>query len=195
MEVDHQPETVDFSVATLDESGRLPPGFHIFWGSRIAWFEPRDDLPRHEMTFYHKQSCSTAAPNWPGPYTEIETGISHGVRLFFPVQLDAHRIVAVIDTGAQFTHLSTSMARKLGISEAVLARDRTVTLHDAAGAVLTSRVHRFATLEIGGIIIRYPEINVTDLTLTEADIVLGVDFLNSRRLWLSYGSRRIFLFK
>ena len=48
MEVDHQPETVDFSVATLDEPARLPPGFHIFWGSRIAWFEPGDDLPRHE---------------------------------------------------------------------------------------------------------------------------------------------------
>jgi hypothetical protein len=48
MEVDHQPETVDFSVATLDEPARLSPGFHIFWGSRLPWFEPNDSLPRHE---------------------------------------------------------------------------------------------------------------------------------------------------
>ena len=48
MQVDHQPETVDFSVATLDEPERVAPGFHIFWGSRIAWFEPGDELPRHE---------------------------------------------------------------------------------------------------------------------------------------------------
>ena len=48
MEVDHQPETVDFSVATLDEPERIAPGFHIFWGSRIGWFEPRDALPRHD---------------------------------------------------------------------------------------------------------------------------------------------------
>lgn len=47
MEVDHQPETVDFSVATLDSPERAAPGFHIFWASRIAWFEPKDDLPRH----------------------------------------------------------------------------------------------------------------------------------------------------
>jgi hypothetical protein len=47
MEVDHQPETVDFSVATLDDPGRASPGFHIFWSSRVPWFEPRDDLPRH----------------------------------------------------------------------------------------------------------------------------------------------------
>ena len=48
MKVDHQPETVDFSVATLDEPHRLPPGFHIFWSSRIGWFEPGDGLPRHD---------------------------------------------------------------------------------------------------------------------------------------------------
>ena len=47
MEVDHQPETVDFSVATLDDPSAVAPGFHIFWGSRIGWFDPADTLPRH----------------------------------------------------------------------------------------------------------------------------------------------------
>ena len=48
MEVDHQPETVDFSVATLDAPERVTPGFHIFWASRVPWFEPVDALPRHD---------------------------------------------------------------------------------------------------------------------------------------------------
>ena len=48
MQVDHQPETVDFSVATLDDPDAVTPGFHIFVGSKIAWFETTDDLPRHE---------------------------------------------------------------------------------------------------------------------------------------------------
>jgi hypothetical protein len=68
MKVDHQPETVDFSVATLDEPGqvapglhifwasRVPwfdpgaiaPGFHIFWGSKVPWFDPGDDLPKFD---------------------------------------------------------------------------------------------------------------------------------------------------
>jgi len=47
MEVDHQPETIDFSVATLDEPDAVAPGFHIFYESRIPWFEIADDLPRH----------------------------------------------------------------------------------------------------------------------------------------------------
>jgi len=48
MKVDHQPETVDFSVATLDDHDAIRPQFHIFWGSKVRWFEPKDDLPRHD---------------------------------------------------------------------------------------------------------------------------------------------------
>ena len=48
MQVDHQPKTLDFSVATLDEPERVSPGFHIFYASRIPWATPADDLPRHD---------------------------------------------------------------------------------------------------------------------------------------------------
>ena len=48
MRVDHQPETVDFSVATLDQPGAVEPGFHIFWSSKVSWFDPGDDLPKHD---------------------------------------------------------------------------------------------------------------------------------------------------
>ena len=48
MKVDHQPETVDFSVVTLDDPEAITPEFHIFWSSRIDWFEPKDQLPRHD---------------------------------------------------------------------------------------------------------------------------------------------------
>jgi hypothetical protein len=46
--VDHQPETLDFSVVTLDDPEAFPPEYHIFWSSRIRWFNPSDDLPRHD---------------------------------------------------------------------------------------------------------------------------------------------------
>jgi hypothetical protein len=38
-----------------------------------------------------------------------------------------------------------------------------------------------------------PEIAVAGFNLRDADLVLGFDFVSSRRMWLSYGSRRIFL--
>ena len=47
MRVDHQPETVDFPIPTLDDPAAVAPAFHIFHSSRIDWFETADDLPRH----------------------------------------------------------------------------------------------------------------------------------------------------
>jgi hypothetical protein len=48
IEVDYQPETIDFTVATLDDPDAVAPGFHIFRASKIAWFETADRLPRHD---------------------------------------------------------------------------------------------------------------------------------------------------
>ena len=48
VQVDHQPETVDFPIVTLDDPNGVAPEFHIFWVSKVDWFNPGDDLPRHE---------------------------------------------------------------------------------------------------------------------------------------------------
>jgi hypothetical protein len=48
MLVRHQPHTIDFPIATLDRPAAVPPGFHIWAGSRIDWFDTSDTLERHE---------------------------------------------------------------------------------------------------------------------------------------------------
>lgn len=48
MQVDDEPDTVDVTVASLDDPDAVPPGFHIWHDSRIAWFETRDALPRFD---------------------------------------------------------------------------------------------------------------------------------------------------
>jgi hypothetical protein len=45
---DFQPDTIDFSIATLDDPGAVLPSFHIFYASRIAWAPAGDSLPRHD---------------------------------------------------------------------------------------------------------------------------------------------------
>jgi len=44
--VDFQPETIDFTIATLDDPDAVQPGFHIWTKSRIGWFDTVDALPR-----------------------------------------------------------------------------------------------------------------------------------------------------
>jgi len=102
-------------------------------------------------------------------------------------------IDAFIDTGAQLTVLSTRVTQALGVSVAALARDRPMTTRGAASEQLSAHLHRFSQLEIGGEILRNPEVIVADVRLSDADLVLGIDFLRSRRIWLSYASQQIFL--
>ncbi len=158
----------------------------------LSGFDIDLDLPHQQMLLYEKQSCPSAPP-WAGPYTGINAGRSAGEHLFFPVQLDGRGIVAFVDTGAQRTVLSTTAALALGVTEAALARDRSITTRDATAHQLDSRLHRFSRLTVGAEMIRNPEVAVTDVKLTDADLVLGIDFLKSRHIWLSYGSLRIFL--
>lgn len=47
MRVDQEPGMIDFTLSSLDEPEQVPPGFHIWTASRIAWFDIRDDLPRY----------------------------------------------------------------------------------------------------------------------------------------------------
>jgi predicted aspartyl protease len=159
----------------------------------LSDFDVELDLRRQSLALYQRQACPAAMPNWAGPYSSISTGLSPGGRFFFPVQLDGHRLTATIDTGSQLTVLTTAAAHAIGVTQAALSRDRSSTMQGIAGDPLSSRIHRFDKLELGNVVVANPQIVVADLSLREADLVLGVDLLISRRLWLSYGSRRIFI--
>ena len=167
----------------------------VLGADSLSSFDVDLDLPGHRMALYEKQTCPGAAPAWTEPYTRINAGRSRGDHLFFPVQLDGHSTDAFVDTGSQFTVLSTQAALALGVGATVLARDRVATVRGAAAEQLAAHVHRFSQLEIGTETIRNPEIIVTDVRLSDADLVLGIDFLRPRRIWLSYGSQQIFIMR
>jgi hypothetical protein len=46
MQVDAEPATTDVTVASLDTPEAVPPGFHIWHGARIPWFDTADALER-----------------------------------------------------------------------------------------------------------------------------------------------------
>jgi hypothetical protein len=48
MQVDAEPATTDFTVASLDAPATVPPGFHIWHGARLPWFDTTDALTRYQ---------------------------------------------------------------------------------------------------------------------------------------------------
>ena len=149
------------------------------------------DLPNRRMSLYEKGICR---PDWTVAYSEITIGRSAiNGHLFFPVQLDGRKISATIDTGADRTVLSAAAAKSMGLTDAMLARDPTGSTRGFGGGMLVSRLHQFNSLTIGNQRIGDPKIVVTDLRLRGIDLILGMDLLSSRRLWLSYSGFRLFL--
>jgi predicted aspartyl protease len=168
----------------------------VLGADTLSSFDVDLDLPGHRMVLYAKQTCPGASPAWTEPYARIAAGRSlHGDHLFFPAQLDGRRTDAFIDTGSQLSVLSAKAASALGVTGPVLARDQVVMLHGVAAEQLSARIHRFSQLQIGAEVIRSPEIIVTDVRLSDADLVVGIDLIGSRRIWLSYGSQQIFLMR
>lgn len=157
----------------------------------LGGFDIDLDLPANRMALYAKGACT---PDWGGPGAEIKIGRSAvNDHLFFPVQLDRRTIIATIDTGAQHTTLSAATARALGITDAALAQDRVIQTRGFGSGQLASRLHQFESLTVGNVRLGTPQIVVTPLRLRGIDIIIGMDFLRSRRLFLSYANFRMFL--
>lgn len=51
------PDTIDVTVATLDDADAWPPDRHIFVGSRLAWVAVDDGLPCEEEEIYPDTSA------------------------------------------------------------------------------------------------------------------------------------------
>ena len=159
----------------------------------LGQFDIDFDLSHDRMLLYAGQSCDGPASDWPWSYATIRAVGYPGAHQQFSVELNGRRVTALLDTGANHTTIAAKAAEAIGITEAMLAGGRSIMVRGAAGEQVSSRIHRFAHLKIGDLVIRDPEIVVANVNLRAADMVLGMDLLSTRRFWLSYGARQIFL--
>jgi len=157
-------------------------------------FDLELDLRRAQLTLYDRVECEGLRPPWTGPFVTLETTRSLSRHPFFPVEIDGHTLSATIDTGAQRTAMSASVAAPAGVSAAALAADPVAAMKGVGGEILRAAVHQFRSFSVGGDAFRGPVLVVPGIALPrEAEVVIGMDYLLPRRMWLSYGSRRIFI--
>ena len=48
VELDSEPDTLYLAMGTLDGELQLPPGYHIYVGSKASWYNITDDLPQYD---------------------------------------------------------------------------------------------------------------------------------------------------
>ena len=109
------------------------------------------------------------------------------------ISVNGVAIKAMFDTGAESSMLTLAAARRIGVT----TDSPGVTPGGFAVGVGTKRVRawraRFDKIDIGGEAIGSPWITIADQTLDNADMLIGIDFFLSHRLYVDNSNHRMFV--
>jgi hypothetical protein len=101
--------------------------------------------------------------------------------------------MGILDTGAQATTIGATMATRLGLTPPVMAADPVVEHHGAGPGSQDARLHRFRFLQIGPAVAHDPVLSVLPVDAGVGDALVGEDFIDGRRIWLSFSNREVFI--
>ena len=151
------------------------------------------DVPDGKLTLYRSRVCPNVQPPWQEPSIEIIGVRAQKDRLLLPIELDNVPGMALLDTGAQGNVVGVAMARRLGLTEQILAADPPVNQRGTGPAITVSRLHRFKILRIGPVAEQSPQITVLPSDFGVGDALIGEQFLQGRRVWMSFKNRQVFV--
>lgn len=165
----------------------LPPLVGLLGAEILLASDLVMDMPHHEMQLLDMRRCPLPAPLWKGPLHRVAiTSDLDTMKIGLTISIDGSKpIKAVLDTGASRTILPLRFARRLGVTDAMLAQDRSDTQFKAIGSdKVTAWHHRFKSLTLGDFTIYDPEVFI--LSSDDLDYALfGADFLKEHRLWVT----------
>ena len=158
----------------------------------LANFDVEVDLRSGAGVFYQARNCPSGRPGWVerSNVLTIPAETSSG-KLMVETELDGVKLVALVDTGAQSSIESREAARKLGITDAMLKVGRPIVVHGVSEKDGEMWPYRFKRLRFGAEDIRSPLLPVTELPSAAGDMVIGLDYLRNRKLWISSSSRQM----
>jgi hypothetical protein len=160
------------------------------------------DLWAGRISLYRGQLCPGNRPPWAAGATELRTEAhlpplappsSRPRQLLLLMSLDGVPALALLDSGAGRTFVSRAFAARLGVTDAALAAGPALRLPGLSPQAGMGRLWQFHEARIGTERLAAPLMVVADLHNQGFDVLLGMDYLSTHRVWLSYGARRIFV--
>ena len=148
----------------------------------IRFMIPNDDCAKANMAY------------WAGttPVTEIELvpEKAKNPAIRARVKLDGYALTALFDTGAT-TLVSARAARRAGVAEADMKPDGAI--YGAGRGIAKAWTARFEKFELGGEAIMNNTLSVANVQMNEAEMLLGIDFFLSHRIYVSKKQSKMYL--
>lgn len=188
-------QNLSVAVSALDEphaDPRTAPA-GVIGADLLHDFDLDLDIPGRALTLYRPDRCAPSRPPWTKPYDSIPAIISGRNQFMLDVALNGKPVRAIFDTGSRGETVSRALAIALGVTDQALQRD-------PAGVGLTGgehdyriRRHIFKTLRIGTELFRDLPLDVVEFHLFGVEMLLGVDYMRSRRFYLSYAAGLLYV--
>ncbi len=160
----------------------------------LAPFDLDLDLPEHRLTLYSVSGCQPLVLPWTKPYAAIPATTPMGAALVLQVMIDGQPLRALLDSGATASLVTAPGMVRLGLTPEILAQDPAGMAAGIGPAAVPMRRHRFAEMRVGRDVTRDPALWVAPVRLAPiVDMLLGADWLRSRRVWLSFATKQIFV--
>ena len=155
------------------------------------------NLQRKEIKFYRAQNCTTyPAPEWAMTAVPFLPVDKDDDRPSFIITINGEKFVAIVDTAAERSALSTVAAKRIGIDPS----SGRLTQGDSVVGAGTGKAKNWRTtldeVKIGDLILKNQEITVNQLPVSDnqiIEILLGKDFLMHHRVLFSMGSRQLYI--
>lgn len=171
----------------------------------LSRYDIEFDFAAKQMMFYSVRNCAGWFVPWPEKYyryapapvkLDYFSDILRARKFLMPVTLNGHPARAVLDTGAVRSIVTKKAARNVGLGEQERNPFLEVPVTHFSGfgeKTIPTYVYRFDTLEIGPFSFQHIPLAVVDTDLNQEDMLLGMDFMGSQRVWISYSNNLVFM--
>lgn len=189
------------SVAVIAGDGSSGQG-GLLGDDLLSLFDLDVDLPARTLTLYEVRDRGTNAEHvcagrfipWDAAFdvVPIELGMRSRAVPLVPARLDGHAVIALLDTGASSSFVNLRGMRRTGVTPLALEADP-LRVMGTIGGLTQGRLHRFTELRIGATVLSAPTLVTAPVPTEVFDMLLGLDVWLTRRLWISYATKQIFV--
>lgn len=173
------------------DGGQVQPA-GLIGGDILSQYDVEMDFPAKKITFYRVVGCAGRFAPWSENYATIPL-TRQGTRVLMSIDVDGHRLRALVDTGASGMMIKRQAALEAGVTADALAQDSTSSASGAGGTPIDVRIHRFGKMTIGNQTFSNITVNVADIPLPVADMLLPTAYLKFRKIWISYATNQLFI--
>jgi predicted aspartyl protease len=173
----------------LGEVGGIQPD-GLLGADVLGRFEVDLDMPGKRLALYGGRACEDETLPMQGRIVEVAAPGSRRNRLVIEADLDGRKMTALLDSGAE---ASVVMAQATLLTPEALQADPKVMLRGTGPELTEGRRHMFDRLEVAGQGFRRVLLTVMQRQANEDDMIIGMDYMAARRIWLAYPRRKVFI--